>query len=130
MRSSLVRRALMLPALTLLLAGCDVEGRIEGFVTDPPLADVESVEVTPDSLELVTGQDTSVSATALDGNGSPVQGVNFLWDVVSDEKTISLNPTNTTAQISATTPGRYEIRGSAGAVASDTAVVIVSSPGQ
>ena len=130
MRSSVVRPALVLPALALLLTACNVEGRIEGFPTDNPLGDVESVEVSPDSVELATGEDTTLTATAFDGNGTAVPGVSFIWDIVSEDESITVNAANTTAQVSATRAGRYVIRASAGAVASDSAVVIVGSPGQ
>ena len=130
MRSSFVRHALVLPALALLLASCDVEGRIEGFPTENPLGDVETVEVTPDSVDLEVGAETELRVEALDESGNAVGGVEFLWEVIEGNGSVSVNAGNDRVDVTGTTPGRAEIRASAGAVASDTAVVIVVSPGQ
>ena len=130
MRSSFVRPVLLLPALALILAGCDVEGRIEGFPTDNPLGEVERVEVSPDSLVLEVGAEAQLRVEALDENGNAVGGIDFIWDVPEGNGIVTVNALNDRADVTGTTPGRAEIRASAGAVASDTAVVIVSSPGQ
>lgn len=125
MRSTFVRCTLTLSAVALLLAACDVEGRIEGFPTDNPLGDVESVEVTPDTTRISVGETRQLNATALDADGDPVVGVDFIWESL-DQAFASVDNSGV---VEGLTPATARIRASAGAVASDTAVVIVESDG-
>lgn len=121
MRPSLVRHVPAALAVLLLAAACSVEGRIEGFSTQP-IADVETVEVTPDTARLAPGETVQLQVTARDASGLPVAGIQFTWQ--SFDNAIASVDAGGLVTANALT-GTTGIRASAGAVASDTAVVIV-----
>lgn len=95
------------------------------ITSNPPApSSIATIEVTPTSLNLPTGQLGSFSAVAKDASGAVINGVTFTWSLQSAGET-PVAVINGSGQIMGVTPGTASVTASSGGVTSNAATLIL-----